>query len=80
MTNRPDYGSKGPQHPKQESLALEASSPGSPARLAGVVDRVLYHDDESGFSVVRLRVDGRRDLASLVGRNRSCRSRRVGGS
>jgi exodeoxyribonuclease V alpha subunit len=49
-------------------LALEASAGGASGQLAGVVERVLYHDDQSSFSVLRLKVAGRRDLASVVGK------------
>jgi exodeoxyribonuclease V alpha subunit len=61
-------GNENRQHPRQETLALEAAEKGAQKRLAGVVERVLYHDEESGFSVIRLRVQGRRDLPCVVGR------------
>jgi exodeoxyribonuclease V alpha subunit len=35
--------------------------------LAGLVERVTYQNAESGFCVVRVRVRGRRELATLVG-------------
>ena len=33
-----------------------------------MVESIPYHDEESGFSVIRLRVPGRRDRATVVGR------------
>jgi exodeoxyribonuclease V alpha subunit len=35
--------------------------------LAGLVDRVTYHNAENGFCVLRLRARGHRDLVTLVG-------------
>ena len=68
MVDRPGYQRRGGQEPKaQESLALEESVNGGPAELAGVVERVVYHDEQSGFSVMLLKVAGRRDLPSVVG-------------
>ncbi len=36
--------------------------------VAGVVERVTYHDQESGFAVLRVRAPGLADLATVVGR------------
>jgi exodeoxyribonuclease V alpha subunit len=36
--------------------------------LAGVVERVTYHNDETGFAVLRVKARGRKDLATVVGR------------
>src|SRR5512140_247670 len=36
--------------------------------LAAVVERVTYHDPESGFAVVQVRVGSRRDTLTVVGR------------
>ncbi len=36
-------------------------------RLSGTVERVTYHSDETGFSVLRLRVKGRREAVPVTG-------------
>jgi exodeoxyribonuclease V alpha subunit len=36
--------------------------------VSGVVERVTYHDEESGFAVLRVRAAGLADLATVVGR------------
>ena len=40
-----------------------------PARevLSGTVERVTFHNEESGFTVLRVHVRGRRDLTTVVG-------------
>jgi exodeoxyribonuclease V alpha subunit len=47
------------------------SAPSSPADvqelLSGTVERVTYHNDDSGFAVLRVQVSGRRDLVTVVG-------------
>ena len=35
--------------------------------LAGLVERVTYHNDESGFCVLRAKARGHRDLVTVVG-------------
>ena len=35
--------------------------------LAGLVDRVTFHDAENGFCVLRVKARGQRDLITLVG-------------
>jgi len=35
--------------------------------LAGLVERVTYHNEESGFSVLRVKVKGRSDLVTVIG-------------
>lgn len=35
--------------------------------LAGLVERVTFHNAENGFCVLRLKVKGERDLITLVG-------------
>jgi len=35
--------------------------------LAGLVERVTYHNAENGFCVLRARARGRRDLVTVVG-------------
>jgi exodeoxyribonuclease V alpha subunit len=36
-------------------------------RVAGLVERVTYHNSDNGFCVLRLRVKGERELVTLVG-------------
>jgi exodeoxyribonuclease V alpha subunit len=36
-------------------------------RLAGLVERVTFHNAENGFCVLRLKVQGERDLVTLIG-------------
>ena len=36
-------------------------------RLSGSVERVTFHSEETGFSVLRVKVRGRRELATVVG-------------
>jgi exodeoxyribonuclease V alpha subunit len=43
-------------------------SGGTPTeRLAGSVERVTFHSEESGFCILRTKVKGRRDLVTVVG-------------
>lgn len=35
--------------------------------LAGLVERVTFHSDESGFCVLRVKARGHRDLVTMVG-------------
>ena len=35
--------------------------------LAGLVDRVTFHNSENGFRVLRVKARGQRDLITLVG-------------
>ena len=35
--------------------------------LAGLVERVTFHSDESGFCVLRIKARGHRDLVTVVG-------------
>lgn len=36
--------------------------------VTGLIERVSFHNEETGFCVVRVKVDGRRDLVTVVGR------------
>ena len=67
MASRQQQPGTGPVHPRQETLALDGA-PGAAGRLSGIVESIPYHDEESGFSVIRLRVHGRRDRTTVVGR------------
>ena len=35
--------------------------------LEGVVERITFHNEETGFSVLKVKVRGRRELATVVG-------------
>jgi exodeoxyribonuclease V alpha subunit len=45
------------------------SSPGAPERenLAGLVERVTFHNEDSGFCVLRVKARGQRDLITVIG-------------
>ena len=46
----------------------QASSPGAPTEnLAGLVERVTFHNEENGFCVLRLKARGQRDLVTVIG-------------
>ena len=47
--------------------AMTAPSPPSLEQLSGLVERVTFHNADSGFFVLRLKVRGERDLITLVG-------------
>ena len=48
--------------------ATEPSDRGPPTEaLAGLVERVTFHNAESGFCVLRVKVRGQRDLVTVVG-------------
>jgi exodeoxyribonuclease V alpha subunit len=51
------------------SDALEARTLSQPTEhLQGVVERVTFHSEESGYTVLRFHVPGERDLVTIVGR------------
>ena len=45
-------------------------------QLSGLVERVTFHNADSGFCVLRLKVRRERDLVTLVGHARGSRSER----
>src|SRR5829696_8252151 len=45
--------------------------------LAGLIERVTYHNPENGFCVLRAKARGHRDLVTLVGHAATHRARRV---
>ena len=49
----------GLMRPAQESSTQEV--------LAGLVERVTFHNDENGFCVLRAKARGHRDLVTVVG-------------
>ena len=45
-----------------------SASQGPPTEaLAGLVERVTYHNAENGFCVLRVKARGQRDLVTVVG-------------
>ena len=44
-----------------------ASTPSSTEVLAGLVDRVTFHNAENGFCVLRVKARGQRDLITVIG-------------
>jgi exodeoxyribonuclease V alpha subunit len=49
------------------TMRHEAEQPPPPETLAGTVERVTFHNEENGFSVLRVEVRGRRGLVTVVG-------------
>ncbi|HWN83273.1 MAG TPA: hypothetical protein VNM87_14345, partial [Candidatus Udaeobacter sp.] len=47
--------------------AATAPPPPATTALAGIVDRIVYANEENGWTVLRLLVPGRRDPATVVG-------------
>ena len=35
--------------------------------LSGLVERVTFHNEDTGFAVLKVKVKGRRDLVAVVG-------------
>lgn len=42
-----------------------------PENLTGLIERVTFHNPENGFAVLRVKVNGRADLVTLIGRTTS---------
>jgi exodeoxyribonuclease V alpha subunit len=68
----PEPGTRGADRASREGL--EAGGPRAPAitapgreALAGLVERVTFHNPETGFCVLRVKVRGQRELATVVG-------------
>ena len=36
-------------------------------RVSGLVERVTFHSEETGFAVLRVQVKGRRELVTVIG-------------
>jgi exodeoxyribonuclease V alpha subunit len=50
--------------PKQQLQPVPATQT---EQIAGLVERVTFHSDESGFCVLRIKARGHRDLVTVVG-------------
>ena len=48
------------------NLAPAPATPAPTENLAGLVERVTFHNEENGFCVLRLKARGRRDLVTVV--------------
>lgn len=46
---------------------LNSAVPSPADGLAGLIERVTFHSEETGFAVLRVKVQGRRDLVTVVG-------------
>ena len=51
--------------PEQPRLLDAPATAGD--HLTGTVERVTFHNEENGFSVLRVQVRGRRELVTVVG-------------
>ncbi|MCC7280669.1 MAG: ATP-dependent RecD-like DNA helicase [Chromatiaceae bacterium] len=47
--------------------SVPAPDPAPPERLAGAIERVTFHSEQSGFCVLRVNVKGQRDLVTVIG-------------
>jgi exodeoxyribonuclease V alpha subunit len=50
-----------------EQARLLDAPPAADEHVAGTVERVTFHNEENGFSVLRVQVRGRRDTVTVVG-------------
>src|ERR1700712_659269 len=63
------------RNPTQKNFLIQMSSPTPPVAthaapietLAGLVERVTYHNNETGFCVLRIKARGQRELVTVVG-------------
>ena len=53
--------------PSQQPSPAGTSQRPHPDQLAGLVERVTFHSDESGYCVLRIKARGHRDLVTVVG-------------
>jgi hypothetical protein len=57
-----------------------ATQDGHPTEvLAGLVERITFHNDENGFCVLRVKARGQRDLITILGHAANDLGRRVPG-
>src|SRR5579884_1203894 len=55
-------------HPPQSNSSPNAPNSGTPLEsLTGVLERITYHNEENGYTVGRLAVEGAGDLVTIVG-------------
>lgn len=53
--------------PRRSRPAPPQAAEGASESLSGLVERVTFHNEESGFAVVRIKAQGHRDLVTVVG-------------
>ena len=53
--------------PSQQPQPAGTGQRPQPDQLAGLVERVTFHSDESGYCVLRIKARGHRDLVTVVG-------------
>ncbi len=53
--------------PHHKPQTASTSQRQQPEQLAGLVERVTFHNDESGFCVLRIKARGHRELVTVVG-------------
>ena len=56
-----------PRSGRREAGAAGAAAGPEREALAGLVERVTFHNPENGFCVLRVKVRGQRDLVTVVG-------------
>lgn len=54
--------------PSPAALPFLGEGSATGERLSGIVERVTFHSEESGFCVLQVKLAGRRQLAAVVGR------------
>jgi len=55
---------------ENEAYPMNAASPErkpSTEQISGLIERVTFHNDQSGFCVLRVKVQGQRDELTVVG-------------
>jgi exodeoxyribonuclease V alpha subunit len=65
---KPHDGGNRSRRPRDEEQPRLLDAPFSPSdHLSGTVERVTFHNEENGFSVLRVQARARRDLVTVVG-------------
>jgi len=66
MGHRP-HSRRLPLGPNRRRAAPTAAHGSDPTTISGTVERVTFHNPDTGFCVLRLKVGGHRDLETVVG-------------
>jgi hypothetical protein len=80
-----DRARPSPTRRSLRKVTVERSPPGASLastgkeNLAGVVERVTFHNEDSGFCVLRVNARGQRDLITIVGHAAAIGARRAAG-
>ena len=56
-----------PSHGPDRTSDTPVSYSPFPDSVTGILERVTYHNEENGYTVARLAIEGARDLLTLVG-------------